>query len=570
MDCLTKAEILERLKRYASNSNHFVWLLDDLCFLETHNQWVFGYKVIDRITFFAVEPLIPSEAGKIEAFDTAWAEFRSVVQPEIAVFVAVGKAFFDVLRQKGFLGMQIGLEPWIDLAQCIPKGNSGKGVRSARNQAIKSQVKVEEWLPENTRMQEELAEEMQAIYKDWGNRRIVQLSGFILSTDSFAFMQERRYFLAKSLGKLQGYLIASPIYRTESFYIEDLIIRGNAPRGTGELLTLEAMVALRDSGYREASLGIVSVNSMEKVHFFIDIILRVLKKFYNFNGMELYRKRFNPHRWSPVYLAIANYENGNSIPILFWLRMVIAFVKLFKFRIRLSPKVILQSALKRISKTPITVMYLFVTLILFLLANRGGDLNPSVFARFGFYAAAPIREWLLRSVTSDFLYLDRVHFVMTALPLFLLIYWTEKSHQFKFTLTVLVLTHVFDDIIDYFLIYLPFSYVQPALFARLISEKDVGGSLTLATLLGIQICQIRKHREIIFVALILSVVLVLALTSIKYHIFIINLNHLVFLGLGFTVGKLKFEFQRMQSRKASRNKPPEAKSVNSPRGKNAA
>src|SRR5258708_21468937 len=34
---------------------------------------------------------------------------------------------------------------WVQLKDCIPKGNAAKGVRSARNQAIHAGITVEEW-----------------------------------------------------------------------------------------------------------------------------------------------------------------------------------------------------------------------------------------------------------------------------------------------------------------------------------------------------------------------------------------------------------------------------------------
>ena len=87
-------------------------------------------------------------------------------------------------------------------------------------------------------------------------------------------------------------------------------------------------------------------------------------------------------------------------------------------------------------------------------------------------------------------------------------------------------------------------------------EKDVGSSLIIATLVGLQLCQIRKNRELYFIAIALFVVLGIAYSSEHMTALVLNLNHFIFLSLGYAVGKIEFEYFRRKNSAASKRKSP--------------
>ena len=76
--------------------------------------------------------------------------------------------------------------------------------------------------------------------------------------------------------------------------------------------------------------------------------------------------------------------------------------------------------------------------------------------------------------------------------------------------------------------------------------------LGLATLSGLQLCQLRRFRELIFAVIAIAIVLAFVFTSEHLHHLIMNLNHFLFLGIGYIIGKSHFEYQRHVSRKASK------------------
>jgi hypothetical protein len=193
---------------------------------------------------------------------------------------------------------------------------------------------------------------------------------------------------------------------------------------------------------------------------------------------------------------------------------------------------------------PLTIIFSAISLFLFAVVNHFGDLPEWAFAHFGFSPAAPYWQWIYRTITSDWLYSGAFHFWSCVPAMALVLLWAEKTHDQKVLLKFVLFVSFFDDFINYFLIKIPFHFIQPALFHVLVREKDVGGSLILASLLGLQLCQLRRSREVIFVVISVLTVLATVFSSTHYTAFVLNINHYIFLSIGYIVGKIEFEYLR--------------------------
>ncbi len=467
----------------------------------------------------------------------------------------------------------MGQEPWVDLKDCIPTGNAGKGVRSARNQALAAGLTVEEWLPDEIEHDEAKKAVLRDIYREWRGSHAVELSGFLNATDPFRYMTERRYFVLRSPRRVESYLVATPVPGRNGFFLEDLASRPHAPRGAGELLTLESMVRLSDSGAAEASLGVVSLTTMESnagarlpklIRFLMVQVPTYMSAVYNFNGMEVYRKRFKPRVWEAIHLGVKaqpELATEKAAGTLAWLKVVYAILVAFRPRPRISWAWLYNTIAEPLRRTPFTICFTVVTVTLFARINHYHGLPDWALAKYGFFASASASEWLIRTVVSDLLYFDARHFLTCALPLFALIYWGERTHKPRFFLTLMVGSILLDDVLNYWILVKPFEHLHPSMFRHLIVYKDVGGSLLLAVLVGLQICQFRLIREPLVAVITLGFVLGFAFTSEKFEWLIMNLNHAIFFVLGYLLGKADFEYKRHLSRKASRGKPPVARSV---------
>ncbi len=570
MPFLPTERVLERIRTDSANSSHFIWLLaKDMRFFECRNRWVFGFKQQSGVTLLALEPLTPvgTEINERELADSL-AELEAALPAGTRAFVSIYQPFFKLLSALGYQGLQVGQEPWVELEHCIPKGNAGKGVRSARNQALRSGLRVEEWTADEIERDPAKRATLEEIHAEWRSSRLVHLGGFLNATDPTAYLRERRYFILRSPARAEAFLVASPVAKLNGHFLEDLVIRPSAPRGAGELLTLEAMVGLQQSGGAVASLGVVSTTTVDAraasklpplAHLLLVRLPAVLARFYNFEGMEIYRKRFKPHAWQAIHLAVKPAPDETASRA--WLRTLWAILLAFRPQFQVSAGWLARALLRPLRRYPIAIGIGAISLALFAAINRFGQLPEWALMRYGFFGNAQFWQWPYRSVVSDFLYFDVSHFVIWATALVLAVAWAERSHRASFLLPFLALTSFFDDFINYAVITLPFHFFQPHIFHTLVAEKDVGGSLILVTVVGMQICQFRRLREPLFAIVTISMVLGFAFTSAQIHFLVMNLNHALFFVLGFLIGKLKFEHERALSRKAAKGRPPVARCV---------
>jgi hypothetical protein len=581
MPYLSQEEAFERFSRLATHSSHFVWLLSGLRIYETQNQWVFGFIQAGSVTLLALEPLHlldPLDPLGQSEWKIAWDEFNEAVRPEITAFVAVYSPFAAHLEKQGFKTIRIGHEPWMDLKNCIPRGNSGKGVRSARNQALRQGLCVQEVLSQDLDLGSRARAAMEAIYREWKKLRLVELGGFMNACDPFRHKECRRYFVVKNRESvIEGYLIATPIPGIKSYFLEDLIISRNASKGAGELLTLEAMMALQESGVSKASLGVVSVLGLQlkdqteeksrskdlprAVRWAFIGLPQLARRLYNFEGLQTFRKRFLPEKWQDIHLCVKVSPSEPRSETVAWFLVLLAILRAFQPRVRLSPQALGNVVFKPFRRYPITWSASAISFALFGWINHFGELPHGVLQRFGFSPQAPFSEWIYRSIASDLIYFDPAHFLSCALPLMALLAWAERTHSRRYLLCFLAATSVLDDFFSFAVTMKPFHYFQPPVFHHLITTRDVGGSLWLASLLGLQLCKLRRNREILFAVICLISVFGFAYGATHLHALILNLNHFLFLSAGYIAGRVNIELERRRSRAVAKGKPPRAKCV---------
>ncbi len=565
MPIIIKEEVFQKFTKLGSNSSHFVWMLARLEFYQTAEGFIFGFQRRGSVFLFALEPLVPSGSP---SFGDAWKEIVAILKPEVSVFISVYEPFFSQLKSLGFQGLSVGSEPWIRLGEGLAKGSKARGVRSAKNHAIKAGLVVNEWTAAEVRADSDKRKKLNEVYADWSGPQWIRLNGFTLATDPFSHSEIRRTFVLKSATQVEAYLIASPVPLTNSYYIEDLIIRRGAPNGSGEFITLEVLAALGAAGAYEASLGVVALSKYGVMHepaelptavrFLLVIVPKWLKVFYNAEGQEIYRKRFQPHRWSPVYLGLQRGPGNLQSDFRIWSRAITALIFSFEPQLQLSCRSVCGPILRKLDKYLFTVVLTFINFAVFAFVNRFHDLPDEILMKYGFSSEAPLSEWLVRTIASEFLYLNEFHFYACASIMIFVMAWVERTKKRKFVAALLLWCLLLDDVVDYLFLHLPFQHLRPEVFRYIISMKDVGGSLILALFLGLQLNGLRRRREVILISLSFFLILGIALYSSHLTSLILNLNHVLFLFLGYLIGKLKFEFDRNESRRVSGAKTPVA------------
>ncbi len=571
MGVISKAQVTERFFQDGVNSSHFIWLVGQFEFYETFRGWVFAYVKVGRLTLIALEPMVSPGEMNYHHFSSQFSEFQTETKSTTCAFVAINEVFREQLVASGFYGMEIGQEPWLNLANYQPRGNAAKGVRAARNQAVRAGVCVSEWKFEKSNVDAnreasliddaKVRTEIDDIHREWLNITLFQFTDFLMASDPHLHSEKRRYFIAKKGDRIEGCLIATPIPAKRSYFFEDLYFRSTIARGVTELLVLQAIETLKSEGVEAVSLGIVSMVNLKEDRVAppasslvkaLPFLRKISKAFYNAGGIDLFRKRFRPDSYLPVYLFI-NDRSG-----FVWFQAALAISKAHKTRLRFSGQW-LRTLLTRVwVKYPITLTVSTLLVGSFYFFNHWGKLPLGALSRFGFSPSAPWYEWPLRSVVSDFLFFDRNHFLFLIVPTVLLYRWAERTFSRRFVLLLVGTTIVLDDFIDYFLVLLPFRFFQESLYRKVIANLDVGHSLILMTLVGLRINRISHLRELLFAAISVALIMGLALSSPGMSTFVQALDHFLYFAVGYLVGKVLFEYHRKQSRKVAKNRTPQA------------
>jgi len=199
MPFIEKDEVIQILMHKANNSSHLVWTIADLTFYKTCNDWVFAFAQVKEITLVAVDPLmsdhsIEDPSARQTDFQIAWKDFVKGCNVKIASFVGITSDFFHIIRSQGFQGLLIGKEPWLKLKDGLPKGNSTKGVRSARNKAIRAGIRVEAYSIDQINNSPHLIDKIKEISRKWEGSSFIHFHGFMLATDPLANIPGRKYF----------------------------------------------------------------------------------------------------------------------------------------------------------------------------------------------------------------------------------------------------------------------------------------------------------------------------------------------------------------------------------------
>ena len=334
-------KVLERLRVFAFNSSHFVWMISDFTFYETSNGWIFAISEHFGVNLVALEPLPPNHDFIDQDFLDAVIEIQENLSEGAIAFISIGERFSSLLNKINYYSLQFGNEPWVDLSDFEPKGKRDRGLRAARNQALKAGLQVEMKKLSDVINDPGLKKQVDALHRSWITETFLSLEGFLLKSDPWKLMDDRLCFIAKTPDNIiSGVLLASPISLESSWYFEDMWLSPARPKGAGEFLTLEAMGFLHAKGAKRVSLGVIPFNGLgfnhnsESVGFAkpllfaacLKIFSSLLKIFYNAEGLNLFRKRFRVQVWSPTFMSVRTSPSNKRIRSFQWIQVIIGLM----------------------------------------------------------------------------------------------------------------------------------------------------------------------------------------------------------------------------------------------------
>lgn len=135
----------------------------------------------------------------------------------------------------------------------------------------------------------------------WLESRPMSPMGFLVQLSPYAFVEERRAFVAELRGEVVAFLSAVPVYARDGWFIQDLLRDPKAPNGTPELLVDTALRAAAVTGSRYVTLGLAPLAG--DVDPWLRVARQVGATLYNFEGLRAFKARFRPHHWEPIHLS---------------------------------------------------------------------------------------------------------------------------------------------------------------------------------------------------------------------------------------------------------------------------
>jgi phosphatidylglycerol lysyltransferase len=238
---------------------------------------------------------------------------KARAEGRVVGFMPATEQFAKQSSGLGLRAIRIGAAPYFDLATWAPRGDRAKKARAGVNQARRAGVHVNEVIE----VDERLIRETACLCKSWlTTRRSAIRFEWLFTVDLFQHKEKKKYFTARDAnGKLVGFLAASPIPARDGWYLEDVLRSKNAPNGTTDLLVVEVLDSLKQSGAKLATLGtaLMATEGVAGPDIHVSSVLsravwfvsRCCSVFYNFDGVRRFKAKFAPSWWESEYVLIS-------------------------------------------------------------------------------------------------------------------------------------------------------------------------------------------------------------------------------------------------------------------------
>ena len=183
-------------------------------------------------------------------------------------------------------------------------------LRAQLNRARNKGVTLEWWPPERAAGDREL----HRVLGEWLDTRGLPPLHFLVEPETLERLADRRVLVARLRGAVIAFLVASPVPRRDGWLIEQFVRGRGAPNDTVELMVDAAMRRFASEGDRYVTLGLAPLSKRagiapEPAPLWLRLTLHWVRahgqRFYNFDGLDAFKAKFQPERWEPVY-AIVN------------------------------------------------------------------------------------------------------------------------------------------------------------------------------------------------------------------------------------------------------------------------
>lgn len=241
----------------------------------------------------------------IDEFEAACAEAGC----DVAYFATEARTSHIWSDSDDRLAIVIGAQPVWRPQELVDAMRSRSSLRAQLNRAANKGLRVEEWPCDRA----EHSAELRNTLNEWLDGRGLPPLHFLVEPDTLPSLLDRRIFVAMREQNVKGFLVAAPIRGRNGWLVEQNVRGAEAPNGTTEALLFAAAEWMTQHNSDVITLGLspLSVNAPQSETApprSIRALFAWLKihgrRFYNFEGLDKYKSKFQPREWEPIYAVI--------------------------------------------------------------------------------------------------------------------------------------------------------------------------------------------------------------------------------------------------------------------------
>lgn len=312
---VTREELLALLRAYGGAPRSYFATMPRLSYLR-HRESIVPYRRGRQVAIMLDAPVGPADQRADALAHFARQMLRDGLQPACYKLVP---ELAQAAAAAGLSGVKFGEEAMIDLQSLTLRGQRARDLREALS-LVPQEGYSAQWYdlaadPKGwkTRLHE--------ISRLWLAQKFGSEIGFAFSrmTQAERFAKEQRLMvLVNPHGQPQAFITLVPIFVPGGGWALDLMRRTNdTPRDGMRYLIASALLALKEEGYAQASLGLAPLADVttdewpgERLTTARELLFQRFNQLYNFRGVYRFKSHFMP-RWEPRYLAFT----PNSLPL---------------------------------------------------------------------------------------------------------------------------------------------------------------------------------------------------------------------------------------------------------------
>jgi phosphatidylglycerol lysyltransferase len=246
--------------------------------------------------------------------DLAWRFVELCAQYDgLPAFYQVEAQHLDLYADLGMAPLKLGEEAYVHLPSFSLDGGQRSNLRHAHNKVARIEPTFRIIPPVGVPA---IEQDLRRVSDAWLAEKNTREKGFSLGYFTMDYLSRCPMAVVESGGRIVAFTNLWLGAEKEELSADLMRYQPNCPDGIMDYLFIETMLWGKNEGYRWFNLGMAPLSGLED-HASAPLwskagmlIFRYGEHFYNFQGVRLYKEKFNP-QWRPKYLAC---RGGLALP----------------------------------------------------------------------------------------------------------------------------------------------------------------------------------------------------------------------------------------------------------------